>query len=78
MKIQIIDGVFAEGFNILKHKTTIITEILGKKKYSELIKEEKKNPQLIFNKTHKCPKCGYCHVERWVKIGDEEFEDDRR
>ena len=46
-------------------------------KYSELIKEEKENPQQVFNKTHKCPKCGHCSYEGWTKSTEGEFEDDR-
>ena len=44
-------------------------------KYSELIKEEKENPQQVFNKTHKCPKCGHCSYEGWTKSTEGEFED---
>ena len=47
-------------------------------KYSELIKEEKDNPQQVFNKTFKCPICGYCYYEKWYKVGVGEYEDDGR
>ena len=53
-----------------------MTKILPK--YSELIKEEKDNPQKIFIKTHKCPKCGHCIYEKWIKIESNEFIDDGR
>ena len=45
------------------------------KKYSELMKEEKENPQKVFNKTHKCPKCGHTNFERWEKVEEGEFEE---
>ena len=46
-------------------------------KYSELIKEEKENPQEVFNKTHKCSKCGHTQYERREKVEEGEFDDDR-
>ena len=43
------------------------------KTYKELIKEEKDNPQQVFNKTHECPKCGHTHYERWEKVKEDEY-----
>lgn len=48
------------------------------KKYSELMKEEKENPQEVFNKTHKCPKCGHCEYEAWELKEKGEYIDDGR
>ncbi len=46
-------------------------------KYSDLIAQEKENPQRFFNKTHKCSKCGHCEYEGWEKLNGGEFIDDR-
>lgn len=47
-------------------------------KYSDLIKQEKENPQKYFNKTFKCPNCGHCTYEALEKIKEGEFVDDGR
>lgn len=47
-------------------------------KYSELIKQEKENPQKYFNKTFACSKCGHCEYEAWEKVGGGEFINDGR
>lgn len=46
--------------------------------YTQLITEEKENPQHVFNKTHKCKKCGHTEYERWEKIKEGEYIDDGR
>lgn len=45
--------------------------------YTELITQEKENPQKYFNKTFSCPKCGHCYYEGWEKLKEGTFIDDR-
>jgi len=46
--------------------------------YTELMKQEKDNPQKFFNKTFKCSKCGHTEYEAWELKNKGEYIDDGR
>jgi len=62
--IQCVGCGFVEGI-----------KVLGKRRnYTDLINEEKNNPQEVFNKTFHCPYCGHGYYEHWKKIEMGEIE----